>query len=291
MKLFPDKVRSNSMQNIKPICNYKKLKIAEPELPGSKSWSSLEILGVKIDLVDYTTAVSHIKDSISGKVSGRYICASPVHSIIVSQKDKIAKEALNHSWLTVPDGMPVVWAARLLGGTIKKRVYGPELMLRSCKMAEHFGFSIFLYGGTPQALNKLEANLKKRFPRLKIAGAYSPPFRDLSAEEETKVNEMIHTCHPALLFVGLGAPKQEKWMARHCPELNVPVTMGVGAAFDFISGEKKQAPFWMQNAGLEWLFRLACEPRRLWKRYLWGNLEFCLFLVLDLIRAHKGKID
>jgi N-acetylglucosaminyldiphosphoundecaprenol N-acetyl-beta-D-mannosaminyltransferase len=265
------------------------LNMSESELPGSKSWLSLKILDVKIDLVDYTTALSLIKEGISKQLSGRYICASPVHPIIVSQKDKKVKDALNNSWLTVPDGKPVVWAARLLGGIIKKRVYGPELMLRSCKMAEHFGFSVFLYGGTPLSLKNLELNLKKLFPRLQIAGTHSPPFRKLSNKEEIMVNEMLNECHPDILFVGLGAPKQEKWMAKHCPKLNVPVTMGVGAAFDFIAGEKKQAPLWMQNAGFEWLFRLVNEPRRLWKRYLWGNAIFCFLFSINLIRANKTK--
>jgi N-acetylglucosaminyldiphosphoundecaprenol N-acetyl-beta-D-mannosaminyltransferase len=254
-----------------------------------KNWLSFTILGVKIDLIDYETVINLIRKNIKNGFSGQYICASPVHPIIVSQKDKKAKDALNNSWLTVPDGKAVVWAARLLGGTIKNRVYGPELMLRSCKMAEQDGFSIFLYGGTSQALNKLELNFKKRFPRLKIAGTYSPPFRNLSNKEEIMVNEMLNTCHPDILFVGLGAPKQEKWMARHCPKLNVPVTMGVGAAFDFISGEKKQAPRWMQDAGIEWLFRLVYEPRRLWKRYLWGNLIFCFLLSINFVRANKTK--
>ena len=263
--------------------------MSQSELGTSKSWSTLKILDVKVDLVDYSKAVSLIKEGISKQFSGRYICASPVHPIIVSRKDISLKDALNNSWLTVPDGMPVVWAAKLLGGTIKNRVYGPELMLRSCKMAEHYGFSIFLYGSTLQALNKLEVNLKKRFPRLQITGTYSPPFRDLSAKEGKKVNEMLNSCQPDILFVGLGAPKQEKWMANHCPKLNVPVTMGVGAAFDFISGEKKQAPVWMQNAGLEWLYRLVSEPRRLWKRYLWGNIIFCFLLSINFIRANKIK--
>jgi N-acetylglucosaminyldiphosphoundecaprenol N-acetyl-beta-D-mannosaminyltransferase len=252
-----------------------------------KSPLSLKILDVKIDLIDYERVLALVKESISKRHAGRYICASPVHPIIVSQKDKTVKYALNNSWLTVPDGVPVVWAAKLLGGALKNRVYGPELMLRSCKMAEHFDFSVFLYGGTPQALNKLEVNLKKLYPRLQIIGTYSPPFRNLSTKEEIVVNEMLNTTQPDILFVGLGAPKQEKWMARHCSKLNVPVTMGVGAAFDFISGEKKQAPLWMQKTGMEWFFRLVQEPKRLWQRYILGNTIFCFLFLIELIRNHK----
>jgi N-acetylglucosaminyldiphosphoundecaprenol N-acetyl-beta-D-mannosaminyltransferase len=257
----------------------------------SKNPPSLKILDVKINLIDYDTVLALVTESISKRYAGRYICASPVHPIIVSQKDKTVKHALNNSWLTVPDGMPVVWAAKLLGGKLKNRVYGPELMLRSCKMAELSGFSVFLYGGTPQALNKLELNLKRLYPRLHIAGTCSPPFRPLSTEEEGVINKKLNSCHADILFVGLGAPKQEKWMAEHCRKLNIPVTMGVGAAFDFISGQKKQAPTWMQKTGMEWFFRLIQEPQRLWQRYFLGNTIFCFLFLIEFIRNHKrGEI-
>nr|NIN51763.1 WecB/TagA/CpsF family glycosyltransferase [Nitrososphaeria archaeon]NIQ32261.1 WecB/TagA/CpsF family glycosyltransferase [Nitrososphaeria archaeon] len=169
--------------------------------------------------------------------------------------------------------------------SIAERVYGPNLMLQACEMAETSGFSVFLYGGRAQTLDKLKTNLLKRFPSLSIAGAYSPPFRSLTPDEEIRIITMINKASPDILFVGLGAPKQEKWMARHCDRLNVPVTLGVGAAFDFLSGEKRQASIWMQRRGLEWLYRLLNEPTRLWKRYLLYNPLFVTLFLGQLIGA------
>ena len=245
----------------------------------------VEILGVRVDLVDYETIINLIKKSISQHSLGRYICPCPVHPIIVAQRDRELNHALNDSWLTVPDGMPVVWAAKMLGGPAIDRVYGPNLMLQACQMAEMFGFSVFLYGGKPQTLEKLKRNLLKRFPNLSFAGAYSPPFRALSPKEEKTIVTMINKASPHILFVALGAPKQEKWMAKHCRKVNVKVMVGVGAAFDFLSGEKKQAPKWMQTRGLEWLFRLLSEPTRLWARYAVYNPLFVALFLGQLIRA------
>ncbi len=246
---------------------------------------SEDVAGTRIHMVDYDQTIALIKDSIEKRVIGRYICACPVHPIMVSRRDHELKKALNKSWLTVPDGMPVVWAARMLGGSIIDRVYGPNLMLQICETAEMFGFSVFLYGGKPQTLRKLKRSLLERFPHLKIAGAYSPPFRSLSPEEEEAIITMINTASPDILFVGLGAPKQEKWMAKHCRKAKVNVMVGVGAAFDFLSGEKKQAPKWMQTRGLEWLFRLLSEPTRLWARYAVYNPLFVALFLGQLIRA------
>jgi N-acetylglucosaminyldiphosphoundecaprenol N-acetyl-beta-D-mannosaminyltransferase len=155
-------------------------------------------------------------------------------------------------------------------------------MLYSCGMAEKEGYSVFLYGSKPETLEKLKTTLVNRFPRLKIAGTYSPPFRKLDTHEETKIIQMINAASPDILFVGLGVPRQEKWMARHCQTIKVPITIGIGAAFDFISGEKKQAPTWMQARGLEWFFRLLSEPRRLWTRYLIYNPLFVFLFLIQL---------
>ena len=253
--------------------------------------SFVSILGVRIDMVDYDSTLSAIRDCIMHHSRGNYICASPVHPIMVAQRDKELKKALLNSLLTVPDGMPVVWAARLLGGSIRDRVYGPNLMLRLCEMSEREGYSIFLYGGSPETLEKLGENLRARFAGLKIAGAYSPPFRKLLPEEENGILEMIRVASPDILFVGLGVPKQEKWMLNMCHRVQVPVTLGVGAAFDFISGEKKQAPAWLQKKGLEWFFRLVTEPGRLWSRYLIYNPLFISYFVGQLLsfRADRSR--
>lgn len=247
--------------------------------------SALRILEVRIDMVDYDSTLSQIKDNIKHHSFGNYICACNVHVIMVSRNDKELKNALDNSLLTVPDGLPVVWAARNLGASIKATVRGTNLMLRSCEMAERLGYSVFLYGGKPQTLKELREALLKHYPCLRITGVYSPPFRSLTLDEEKKIVEMINLSSPDILFVGLGAPKQEKWMADHCHRIKVPITIGVGAAFDFLSGEKKQAPAWMQARGLEWLFRLKTEPTRLWGRYMVYNPLFTFLFLGQLIKA------
>jgi N-acetylglucosaminyldiphosphoundecaprenol N-acetyl-beta-D-mannosaminyltransferase len=253
-----------------------------------KDKSFVRVLGVRINIVDYAKTLLIIKECIINQSLGNYICFSPVHPIMVSQRDLELKRALENSLLTVPDGMPVVWAAKLLGGTISDRVYGPNMTLRVCEEAEKSGFSIFLYGSHPHTLEKMRNNLLSRFRRLRVIGAYSPPFRNLSSSEEREVIQMIKSASPNILFVGLGAPKQEKWMAHYCPKLDVPISLGVGAAFDFLSGEKRQAPAWMQTRGLEWFYRLMCEPRRLGARYLIYNPLFMLNFLNQLL-YHKIK--
>jgi N-acetylglucosaminyldiphosphoundecaprenol N-acetyl-beta-D-mannosaminyltransferase len=240
-------------------------------------------LGVKIDLMNYDSTIDLMQEVISKRIFGKYICACPVHPLMASLRDRKLKQALNNSWLTVPDGMPVAWAARMLGASIKDRVYGPNLMLRVCSSAEKHGHTIFLYGGKPSTLKNLERTLLERFPHLRIAGVHSPPFRELSPSEDRKIIGMINSALPDVLFIGLGAPKQEKWMLSHCEKIKVPVTVGVGAAFDFLSGEKRQAPAWMQAHGLEWFYRLLNEPRRLWSRYLINNPLFVLLFLGQLL--------
>jgi N-acetylglucosaminyldiphosphoundecaprenol N-acetyl-beta-D-mannosaminyltransferase len=252
-------------------------------------WASIRILDVRIDLVDYSSAVTLVKHCISKRSMGNYICVAPVHPIMESQGDMELKEALENSILAVPDGMPVVWAIRLLGGSIRDRVYGPNLMLRTCEMAQREGYSIFLYGSKAETLEKLRKSLIGQFTDLKIAGSYSPPFRNLLPDEEAQITDEINLASPDILFVGLGVPRQEKWMLHFCPRIQVPVSLGVGAAFDFISREKKQAPPWMQKRGLEWLFRLAMEPSRLWARYLIHNPLFIYYFVRQLISFHTKR--
>jgi N-acetylglucosaminyldiphosphoundecaprenol N-acetyl-beta-D-mannosaminyltransferase len=187
--------------------------------------------------------------------------------------------------------MPVVWATKLLGAQINNRVYGPTLMLQSCQLAEKEGYSIFLYGGASETLKRLQQKLLERFPHLRIAGAHSPPFRQLKPIEISQDIDMINKALPDLLFIGLGAPKQEKWMARYCQNINVPVTIGVGAAFDFHAGLIKQAPSSIQKIGFEWLFRLCVEPKRLWRRYLKNNPKFIWMMLLQMHDLRNCKMD
>ena len=203
----------------------------------------------------------------------RYVCVANVHMVMEAHDDPVFREVINRADLVVPDGMPLVWMLKQLGHPAQPRVYGPDLMLRLCRAAAEHNLPVGLYGSTPETLQRLQERLRARFPDLKVAYAYSPPFRPLTPEEEEAVRAQIHAAGVRLLFVALGCPKQERWMVRQKGELRLPM-IGVGAAFDFLAGTKPQAPRWMQRLGLEWLFRLLTEPRRLLRRYLVHNPRF-----------------
>jgi N-acetylglucosaminyldiphosphoundecaprenol N-acetyl-beta-D-mannosaminyltransferase len=197
--------------------------------------------------------------------------------------------ALRGPALNVPDGRPLVWALNTLGEHLPDRVYGPELMDRYCGRAAERGHRVWLYGGhTPRALEQLVAALRDRHPQIAIVGAWSPPHRPLTTDEEREVAERINHDRPDVVWVGIGVPKQEKWMARMRPLLEAPVLVGVGAAFDFLAGRKRQAPPWMQRRGLEWLFRLSQEPRRLVGRYLRYNPAFVAAFARQYLREGRG---
>jgi N-acetylglucosaminyldiphosphoundecaprenol N-acetyl-beta-D-mannosaminyltransferase len=195
--------------------------------------------------------------------------------VMASREDPELRDAVLGSDLTVPDGQPLVWAMNALGHDLPSRVYGPDLMDKACERAARSGLRFYLYGGRNQgALVQLARNLRQRHPGLKIVGGYAPPFRELSREEDDRVADEINGSGADVVWVGIGVPKQEKWMARMRDRLDAPVLIGVGAAFDFHAGLQPQAPQWMQGFGLEWAFRLAHEPRRLFKRYARYNPAF-----------------
>jgi N-acetylglucosaminyldiphosphoundecaprenol N-acetyl-beta-D-mannosaminyltransferase len=202
-----------------------------------------------------------------------YVCVTGVHGVMESQRDSDLRRIHNASGLTTPDGMPMVWAGRIAGVEIE-RVYGPDLMLALCQLAQMRGWSSYFYGGRPGIPERLAARLRDRFPRLRVAGTYSPPFRALTSGDDERVVETINAAAPDIVWVGLSTPKQERWMAGHVERLGAPVLIGVGAAFDIHAGVLAQAPVWMQRSGLEWLYRLTREPRRLWRRYLFNNPVF-----------------
>jgi N-acetylglucosaminyldiphosphoundecaprenol N-acetyl-beta-D-mannosaminyltransferase len=192
--------------------------------------------------------------------------------------------------LAVPDGQPLVWALHALGHPRATRVYGPDLMVRFCARAARSGTPMYLYGGrTPEALALLESRLRERFPGLRIAGGFSPPFRALSSEEEERAIAEINSSGAAVVWVGTGQPKQEKWMLRMRPRLDAPLLVGVGAAFDFHAGLVSQAPPWMQRNGLEWVYRLAREPRRLWRRYARYNPRFLAGFLRQVVRHRLAR--
>jgi N-acetylglucosaminyldiphosphoundecaprenol N-acetyl-beta-D-mannosaminyltransferase len=209
-----------------------------------------------------------------------YVCVTPAHTVMDCQKDEALRQIFNHSGMTTPDGMAVVWLARLKGFKEVRRVYGPDLMLAACQAFVSSGVRHYFYGGHPEVLLRLIETLQTRFPGIQIAGWNAPPFRELSAEEHQADLEKIRAAAPDIVWVGLGSPRQERWMNENLQALNGPVLIGVGAAFDFISGNKPQAPRWMQRSGLEWLFRLGTEPRRLWRRYI----EYPRFVSLALLQ-------
>jgi N-acetylglucosaminyldiphosphoundecaprenol N-acetyl-beta-D-mannosaminyltransferase len=233
-----------------------------------------DVLGVPLALTDYERTMDWMDATIARGQRG-YICVAATHTVVACQDDPELRDAVLRSSLTVPDGQPLVWAMNALGHDLPSRVYGPDLMDRYCERSALTGARMFLYGGRNQgALVQLALNLRRRYPGLKIVGGYSPPFRQLSAEEEDAVVDEINASKADVVWVGIGVPKQEKWMAAMRDRLDAPVLVGVGAAFDFHAGLIPQAPAWMQSSGLEWAYRLAHEPRRLWKRYANYNPRF-----------------
>jgi N-acetylglucosaminyldiphosphoundecaprenol N-acetyl-beta-D-mannosaminyltransferase len=210
---------------------------------------------------------------------------------MASGEDPELRAALLASSVNVPDGQPLVWAINSLGHSLAGRVYGPELMARACAHAATCGHRFYLYGGRNQgALVQLALNLRQRYPGVKIVGGYSPPHRPLSEEEQEAVVEEINRSRADVVWVGIGVPKQEKWMAQMRPQLDVPLLVGVGAAFDFHAGLVPQAPNWIQEAGLEWAYRFAHEPRRLWRRYVRYNPRFLTAFARQLAEHRRlGK--
>jgi len=245
------------------------------------------ILDANINVLPWAVVLAIIKTWGENKAS-RYICICNVHSVVTSAGNERFREVINNADLATPDGMPLVWLMRLAGYSDQQRINGPDLMWRYCEQIAKIGNSIFLYGSTEETLARLETCLKSAFPSLVIAGAISPPFRHLSEQEDDDITEKINRSGAGVVFVGLGCPKQELWMAAHRGKINA-VMIGVGAAFDYHAGTIKRAPKWMQNAGLEWFYRLASEPRRLWKRYLITNTLFVYYLVASMFRRKRGS--
>jgi N-acetylglucosaminyldiphosphoundecaprenol N-acetyl-beta-D-mannosaminyltransferase len=260
---------------------------ASGALPTAADVRMREILGIPIAMTDYEQAMDVMDGMIARRDPG-YVCAVAVHAVMVAQRDAEMKQALLGSTLTVPDGMPLVWAANGLGENLPQRVYGPELMRRYSQRCATQGHRVWLYGGRDQGhLVQLALRLRQRHDGIKIVGGYAPPFRPLTSEEEDAIAEQINHAKPDVLWVGIGVPKQEKWMARMRDKLDVPVMAAVGAAFDFHAGRISQAPAWMQDRGLEWTYRIAQEPRRLLPRYLYYNPRFMLSFARQLGRERR----
>jgi N-acetylglucosaminyldiphosphoundecaprenol N-acetyl-beta-D-mannosaminyltransferase len=240
---------------------------------------------VRVHVVQIPDVIQQIEDWIARRVNGRFIAVTGMHGVSESLDDPKLREILNTADLVVPDGMSLVWVGRLRGCDLKRRVYGPELMESFCA-ATGPRYRHFFYGGGPGVAERIASVEQSRY-KIQIAGTYSPPFRPLTAEEEREVADLVELSRADILWVGLSTPKQERWMYEHRKLLNVPVMAGVGAAFDLNSGNLVQAPRWMRENGLEWLFRLLAEPRRLWRRYLIKGSKFIWHVTLETCKIKK----
>ena len=248
----------------------------------------LNLLGVRVSAFDMGAAVAQMEAAI---VEDRrtYACCCPVYTLMQGYERWEVRAALNGADWVTPDGMPVVWSLRALGAGAVERVYGPDLVLALSEVCARRGFSQFYLGGGPGVARDLGERLRARFPGLVVAGTASPPFQDPTASEEQALIDSVNASGARVVWVGLGSPKQDLWMARNRPRLEAPLLVGVGAAFDFLTGRQRQAPPWMRARGLEWLFRLGAEPRRLWRRYMIYNPRFTIALALQLagFRRHE----
>jgi N-acetylglucosaminyldiphosphoundecaprenol N-acetyl-beta-D-mannosaminyltransferase len=246
----------------------------------------VNVLGVGVSVLNLPTALDAIAGAVKNRRKG-YICVTGVHGVMEAQDDPDFRAILNNAFLCTPDGMPMVWAGKMNGHPEMDRVYGPDLMLEVCAWSEKSGCRHFFYGGAEGVAELLAGKLKAKFPGLIVAGTFTPPFRALNPAEEEKLQAHIRDLQPDILWVGLSTPKQEKFMAEYLPKLDATLMLGVGAAFDFHSGRVRQAPRWMQRSGLEWFYRLCCEPRRLAKRYLRNNPLFVLKFSSQLLGLKK----
>ena len=246
-----------------------------------KALKSVSILGMKVHAVGFREAVERIVAWALAQES-RYVCVANVHMTMEAYDHSDFRRMVNGADLVVPDGMPLVWMLRRLGFPSQERVSGPDLVPALLTRAEAEDIRVGFYGSTPEVVERLLAQAQARWPHLPVVYAYSPPFRPLTPEENRRVMEEVRRSGVQMLFVGLGCPRQERWMADH--RGNIPAVMlGVGAAFDFLAGAKPRAPRWMREHGLEWLFRLLSEPRRLWQRYVLLNPRFMALAGLQLL--------
>jgi N-acetylglucosaminyldiphosphoundecaprenol N-acetyl-beta-D-mannosaminyltransferase len=250
----------------------------------------VNILGVGISAINMGEALEQIADWIDRR-EHHYISVCNVHTVMECQRDAAMRQAVNGASMATPDGMPLVWLGRSKSKRDVSRVYGPDLVLALCQFSAQRGYSHYFYGGEEGVPGLLAERLQARVPGLQVAGGYSPPFRPLLPEEDASIVSRINAAHPDIVWVGLGTPKQDLWMAAHRKQLAAPVLIAVGAAFDFHAGRKKQAPHWMQQSGLEWLFRLITEPRRLWRRYVFYNPLFVTMVLLQALGLRKYSLD
>lgn len=244
------------------------------------------ILGANIDAMSWQQSIDRII-AWGLKRESRYVCACNVHSVVTASADALFRDVINSADMATPDGMPVAWSLRRLGFSQQERINGPDLTWRLLARCADLGLPVYFYGSSEHTLSQLRVKIATAFPRLELAGTHSPPFRVLTEAEDVQIIESVNASGAALVFVGLGCPKQEFWMAQHRGKIQA-VMLGVGAAFDYHAGTLQRAPFWMQRVGLEWAYRLLKEPRRLWRRYLSTNSTFLFGIARQLLSRNRS---
>ena len=249
---------------------------------------TVEILKVPVAVVNMMDFLRHLESFLNTEGPSEYITVTGVHGIMESERDAEIARAHRNAWMCVPDGMPTVWIGRYYGHLSMGRVCGPDMMLEAMK---NLSCSHFLFGGGDGVVERLKSSLENRFDKVKITGTYTPPFREMNGEEFNNLAGLLKDQHPDIIWVGLSTPKQELWMMRNIHRLTCRLMIGVGAAFDFNAGLIKRAPRWMQQIGLEWLYRLIVEPRRLWKRYMINNPLFIGLILLQFLGLRKPEIE
>ena len=262
---------------------------ADKSLREIENCPHVDILGVKVSAINLPKTVA-LADMVIRSGKGGYVCVTGVHGVMEAQKDPLFRKILNDAIINTPDGMPMSWVGWLSGFRTMNRVYGPDFMLALCELSVQRGYRHFLFGGKPGVAPALQTALQARFLGLNVVGTYTPPFRALTSAEEIGLFSLVRTLQPDIIWVGLSTPKQEKFMATYSARLHVPLMVGVGAAFDIHSGQSRDAPDWVKRSGLQWLHRLAQEPRRLAPRYLKNNPLFLLLVSRQLARNGIEKL-
>lgn len=255
-------------------------------VPEAFSTRRCAVLGMQLDELDYDAVVKLVRRWAALQAS-RYVCISNVHMVMESYDDERLRAIINGADLVAADGVPVIWVSRWLGLRRQSRVFGPELTVRLCEMAAREGVSVGFYGSTPEVARDLRRRVMERFPKLQIPFCYSPPFRTLTDAEDRSICDEINRSGLRILFVGLGCPKQERWMSEHRSRITAAM-IGVGWAFDVLAGRSQPAPPWIQNMGMEWLYRLARNPRKLWRRHLKNNPRFVVLILCRLLAGRRS---
>ena len=260
-------------------------------MPEHRSDGKYDVLDVPIHAMQIPGLISRMKEWIASGENRRSITFANVHVVMEAQRDNQLRSILrDEGTLNVPDGMPLIWLGRRHGFTLPRRVYGPDLMYEFCKETAECGYRHFFYGGAPGVPEQMTENFSKTIGHINVVGIYSPPFRALEKHEDESVVQMINDAKPDVLWVGLGCPKQEKWAFEHRHLLHVPIIAAVGQAFDIYAGRVKQAPSWMRDGGLEWAFRLATNPKRLWRRYVIFNSLFLVYCLMDQLNLRNPGV-